>query len=60
MLFHSYGVERDDDKAVQLWTKAAEMGSSNAEMHLGMCYLLGGCGLVMNAKEAKKYRDFCS
>ncbi|ESQ14585.1 MAG: hypothetical protein N838_00515 [Thiohalocapsa sp. PB-PSB1] len=41
---HGEGVERDLDKAIRLYCKAAAQGSAEAQYHLGWMYALGRVG----------------
>ncbi|KAH3732190.1 sel1 repeat family protein [Pelomyxa schiedti] len=51
------GVERDADKAVALWAKAADLGEELAIVQLGWCYQ-HGVGVQRNPKKAVKlYND---
>jgi TPR repeat protein len=36
------GLLQDQERAMELWTQAAELGSSKAHYELGVCYLEGG------------------
>ena len=39
--YGSLGLEKNVSRAIELWTEAAELGSSDAHFHLGMLYYTG-------------------
>ena len=49
------GVETNEARAIELYTKAAEMGSGLAAHALGRIYELGPCGVAVNKMEALKW-----
>ncbi|WP_304975288.1 tetratricopeptide repeat protein [uncultured Acetatifactor sp.] len=48
-------VEEDDEKAIECFRKAAEMGYEPAQGELGWRYYLGSCGLRQDFNEALKW-----
>ncbi len=54
MYYDGVGVERDVDKAAQLFLKAAEMGNVDAMAYMGTCYIYGE-GVEENRTEALKW-----
>ena len=52
---YGVGVETNEARAIELYTKAAEMGSGLAAHALGRIYELGPCGVAVNKMEALKW-----
>lgn len=58
LLHLSLGVDKNDENALILWNAAAQKGNALSQMHLGLCYLRGSCGLTKSAKEAKRFVSY--
>ena len=55
----SFGLEKDCKKGFELWTRAAELGSSRALYAIGTAYLLGK-GVETDRENAKHYFELAA
>ena len=49
------GVPRDALRGLELFRDACDSGDMGACGHLGVCYEMGGCGLIKSNQQAVAY-----
>ena len=49
------GIEKDEAKALELYNKGAELENADAQYALGLIYLRGRCGVVINDQTAVEW-----
>lgn len=54
-LYHNFGAARNDQKALELWFKAAQGGEPTSQFNIGLFYKLGGLGLPADSLNACKW-----
>ena len=52
-----YGLEKSDSRAVELWTEAAELGSTKAHHKLGIAYHDGRCGVPVDKAKGLRFLE---
>ena len=50
-----YGLEKDESRAIELWSEAAELGSTKALSKLGMAYYNGMGGMAQDEAKGISY-----
>ena len=50
-----YGLEKNDLRAIELWTEAAELGSTKAHNKLGIAYNSGSFGVPLDKAKGVRY-----